>query len=264
MRNNFTTRLRSVHRVLSQQFRRQCVPLSGGSGRCRATHRATRKRPSRFAALAASILGNPVRRKGPMSHSIRVSAVAGVCRLATGTPSAGEGSTNSRVLGRGAEVSQLSVDAAPPGAPGRDALAEPLPDVSMAVPLIWAGFAIAFSAAGLLLPVAGRAGPLEPDALGGGRGCGQACCLRRRSGWGVPGTGRCGGQFVAAGNHQMARRLDLHWAATTAARHGVDFQTASMELTRSAASFVTATNPVATTGSPSGGLLAGLRSQPMV
>ena len=104
-----------MHRVLSQQFRRQCVPLSGGSGRCRATSGRLGRSPVRFAALAASILGNPVRRKD-YDVALNPGVGSGPWRLPIGNQeaSAGEGSTNSRVLGEGAEVSQLSVDAAPP------------------------------------------------------------------------------------------------------------------------------------------------------
>ena len=81
----------------------------------------------------------------------------------------------------------------------------------------------------------------------------RACCLRWL--W----LGRAGSlpppcQLVALAiiKNAATRRLDLHRLATTAARHGVDFRAAPDGTHAQCGGFVTATNPVAATGSPSG------------
>lgn len=103
----------------------------------------------RFAALAASLLVDPIRRK---DYDIALSPGAGSGPW--GVPLGGvtgrdtpmsEGSTNSRVMGTDAAVSQVSMAArAPKALPGVDALADPLPDgKAWQSPLLWVGFALA-------------------------------------------------------------------------------------------------------------------------
>lgn len=203
----------------------------------------------RFAALAASILGNPVRRKD-YDVALNPGVGSGPWRLPIGNreASAGEGSTNSRVLGEGAEVSQLSVDAAPPKAlPGVDALAEPLPDgKAWQSPLIWGGFAIAFlllwfGCSQLLgelarwnlmhsVAVAGAlAGLLFAAALWLGRAREPAAAVASLSRLAIIKWRREGSIFIGLPPPQH----DTAWI----------FKLRLMELTRSAAGFVTATNP---------------------
>ena len=105
----------------------------------------------RFAALAGSILVDQIRRKD-YDFALNPSVGAGPWRLPIGG-AAGRvgavdvGSTNSRVPAEGAgELSQLSIDATPmKWLPGVDALAEPLADGSAwSSPMIWVGFAAAY------------------------------------------------------------------------------------------------------------------------
>ncbi len=106
----------------------------------------------RFAALAAAILVDPVRRKD-YDAALNPGVGAGPWRLPIagrqGGDALAEGGTHSRIFaneagegGEGVEVSQLTIEAVVPKAlPGVDALAEPLPDGSAWVsPLIWLGF----------------------------------------------------------------------------------------------------------------------------
>ena len=107
----------------------------------------------RFAALAAAILVDPVRRKD-YDAALNPGVGAGPWRLPIagrqGGEAVAEGATDSRIFADDeAEVSQLTIQATVPKAlPGVNALAEPLPDgKSWASPLVWA----AFFAAWLLL-----------------------------------------------------------------------------------------------------------------
>ncbi len=107
----------------------------------------------RFAALAASILVDPVRRKD-YDAALNPGVGAGPWRLPIsgrqGGEASAEGGTHSRIFAdENGEVSQLTIEAAVPKAlPGVDALAEPLPDGSAWVsPLVW----VALLAASLLL-----------------------------------------------------------------------------------------------------------------
>lgn len=107
----------------------------------------------RFAALAASILVDPVRRKD-YDAALNPGVGAGPWRLPIagrqGEEAVAEGGTHSRIFAdEGDEVSQLTIEAvAPKALPGVDALAEPLPDGSAwASPLVW----VAFFASWLLL-----------------------------------------------------------------------------------------------------------------
>ncbi len=104
----------------------------------------------RFAALAASILVDPVRRKD-YDAALNPGVGAGPWRLPIagrqGGEAAAEGGTHSRIFADdGGEVSQLIVEAVVPKAlPGVDALAEPLPDVrAWASPLVWAALLAAW------------------------------------------------------------------------------------------------------------------------
>ena len=107
----------------------------------------------RFAALAAAILVDPVRRKD-YDAALNPGVGAGPWRLPIagrqGGEASTEGGTHSRIFAEeGGEVSQLSIEAVVPKAlPGVDALAVPLPDgKAWASPFIW----VAFFAAWLLL-----------------------------------------------------------------------------------------------------------------
>ena len=107
----------------------------------------------RFAALAASILVDPVRRKD-YDAALNPGVGAGPWRLPIagrqGGEAAPEGGTDSRIFAdEVGEVSQLTIEATVPQAlPGVDALAEPLPDgKAWASPLVW----VAFVAAALML-----------------------------------------------------------------------------------------------------------------
>lgn len=103
----------------------------------------------RFAALAAAILVDPVRRKD-YDAALNPGVGAGPWRLPIagrqGGEALAEGGTHSRIFaneaGEGVEVSQLTIEAVVPKAlPGVDALAEPLPDgTAWASPLVWLGF----------------------------------------------------------------------------------------------------------------------------
>ena len=102
----------------------------------------------RFAALAASILVDPVRRKD-YDAALNPGVGAGPWRLPIGRggsgDAAGEGGTVSQIMAENGDgVSQLTIEAVPPKAlPGVDALSEPLPDGSAwGSPLVWAAFAL--------------------------------------------------------------------------------------------------------------------------
>lgn len=100
----------------------------------------------RFAALAAAILVDPVRRKD-YDAALNPGVGAGPWRLPIASrqdgEAAGEGATHSRIFAdEGDEVSQLTIESATPKAlPGVDALAEPLPDgKAWTSPLVWLAF----------------------------------------------------------------------------------------------------------------------------
>jgi hypothetical protein len=102
----------------------------------------------RFAALAASILVDPVRRKD-YDAALNPGVGAGPWRLPIANrESANDGSTNSRQMPDDAgEVSQLSIEAATPKSlPGVDALAETLPDgKAWSSPLVYVALGAAFA-----------------------------------------------------------------------------------------------------------------------
>lgn len=101
----------------------------------------------RFAALATSILVDPVRRKD-YDAALNPGVGAGPWRLPIASrDAANEGGTQSRAFGdEGMEVSQLSIEATILRAlPGVDALAEPLPDgKTWASPISWVVLALAW------------------------------------------------------------------------------------------------------------------------
>ena len=94
----------------------------------------------RFAALAASMLVDPVRRKD-YDAALNPGVGAGPWRLPIAArDAANEGGTHSRIFpDEGGEVSQLSIEATvPKPLPGVDALAEPLPDgKAWDSPIVW-------------------------------------------------------------------------------------------------------------------------------
>ncbi len=104
----------------------------------------------RFAALAASILVDPIRRKD-YDAALNPGVGAGPWRLPISSAGARDPmvepvSTQSHSLPEGgAELSQLLIEATPPKSlPGVDALAEPLADGSAwASPLVWVGLLLA-------------------------------------------------------------------------------------------------------------------------
>ena len=104
----------------------------------------------RFAALAASILVDPIRRKD-YDAALNPGVGAGPWRLPIASagardPHAESASTHSRASASGnADLSQLSMEATPPKSlPGVDALAEPLADGrAWASPLVWVGLLLA-------------------------------------------------------------------------------------------------------------------------
>ena len=104
----------------------------------------------RFAALAASILVDPIRRKD-YDAALNPGVGAGPWRLpiagSQGVGTLAEGGTDSRILSPdGTEVSQLSIEATVPKAlPGVDALADPLPDgKAWDSPWVWGALGVAW------------------------------------------------------------------------------------------------------------------------
>lgn len=203
----------------------------------------------RFAALAASILGDAVRRKD-YDVALNPGVGSGPWRLPIGNREAspGEGSTNSRVLGDNAEVSQLSIDASPPKAlPGVDALAEPLPDgKAWQSPLIWGalgaallllwfgcaqllGVALRWSVMQALVVAVALTAVLFASALWIGRAREPVPAAASLSRLAIIKWRREGSIFIG----MPAPQHDTAWI----------FKLRLMELTRTAAGFVTATNP---------------------
>lgn len=204
----------------------------------------------RFAALGASILVDPMRRKD-YDAALNPGVGAGPWRLPIGSQSATDGSTNSRVLGEGSvEPSQLSIEATPPKAlPGVDALAEPLPDgKAWASPLVF----VAVAGAWLLLLYACtmRFSDALP-ALGVGEALlvatGASALLMAVSMW----LSRTNEPVTAPAS--LSRLAIIKWRREGSIFIGVPppqhdtawiFKLRLMELTRSAAGFVTATSVV--------------------
>ena len=205
----------------------------------------------RFAALGASILVDTVRRKD-YDAALNPGVGAGPWRLPIGAQATGDGSTgstNSRVLGDGSvEPSQLSIEAKVPSAlPGVDALAEPLPDgTAWASPLVYVGAAAAW----LLLCYAFSlrfAETLPALSLGEAliAGTGIAAVLAAIAMW----LSRAQEPVVAAAS--LSRLAIIKWRREGSIFIGVPppqhdtawiFKLRLMELTRSAAGFVTATS----------------------
>lgn len=202
----------------------------------------------RFAALGASILVDPVRRKD-YDAALNPGVGAGPWRLPIGSQSHQDGSTNSRVLGEGSvEPSQLLIEAAPPKAlPGVDALAEPLPDgKAWGSPLIF----VAMVAAAVLLWYACTLGFTDTvPRLAYGEALlvavGLSAVIVAVSMW----LGRTQEPPSAAAN--LSRLAIIKWRREGSIFIGVPppqhdtawiFKLRLMELTRSAAGFVTATS----------------------
>ena len=206
----------------------------------------------RFAALAAAILVDRIRRKD-YDAALNPGVGAGPWRLPIGGSAARDaaaeaGSTQSRILAEsGGEVSQLSIDASVPRSlPGVNALADPLPDgTAWLSPLVWLGLLaalmlVAFGCAwfapvwfdapityGLIaaavasLALLGGAFTLSrpKEAMGPAAGLSRLGIIKWR---------REGSIFIGVPPPQH----DTAWI----------FKLRLMELTRSAAGFVTATN----------------------
>jgi hypothetical protein len=207
----------------------------------------------RFAALGAAILVDTPRRKD-YDAALNPGVGTGPWRLPIGrqaNPDGSTGSTNSRVLGEGSvEPSQLSTEAKPPTAlPGVDALAEPLPDGSAwASPLVF----VAAAAAWLLLCYAFTWRFIESvPVLGPGEalmvGTAVAAVLAAVAMW------LCRPHEPAAAAASLSRLAIIKWRREGSIFIGVPppqhdtawiFKLRLMELTRSAAGFVTATSVI--------------------
>lgn len=205
----------------------------------------------RFAALGASILVDPVRRKD-YDAALNPGVGAGPWRLPIGGQTGqdgGTGSTNSRVLGEGSvEPSQLLIEAKPPMAlPGVDALAEPLPDgTAWASPMVFLGVAAGW----ILLVYAFTqrfSGVLPPLGIGEALlvATGVSALILAISMW----ISRA--QEPASAAASLSRLAVIKWRREGSIFIGVPppqhdtawiFKLRLMELTRSAAGFVTATN----------------------
>ena len=206
----------------------------------------------RFAALAASILVDPVRRKD-YDAALNPGVGAGPWRLPIGRQgagdAAGEGGTHSRIMAdEGGEVSQLTMEAVEPKAlPGVDALSEPLPDgKAWASPMVWAALGIAW----LALWFAATRPFLDwfelsmVQSLLAALGAGVA--LYAVSAW-LSRSQKVAG--AAAGLSRLAiikwRREGSIFIGTPPPQHDTAwiFKLRLMELTRSASGFVTSSNP---------------------
>ncbi|MEO7255095.1 MAG: RDD family protein [Casimicrobium sp.] len=206
----------------------------------------------RFAALAAAILVDRIRRKD-YDAALNPGVGAGPWRLPIGGSSAREaaaeaGSTQSRILAEsGADVSQLSIEASvPKSLPGVDALADPLADgTAWSSPLVWLGLvaslillvfaclwvvpvwfhgSLTYGFVGALLAIAilmafAFALSRPKEAMGPAAGLSRLGIIKWR---------REGSIFIGVPPPQH----DTAWI----------FKLRLMELTRSAAGFVTATN----------------------
>ena len=207
----------------------------------------------RFAALAASILVDPVRRKD-YDAALNPGVGAGPWRLPIGRhggsgDAAGEGGTHSRIMAEGGvEVSQLTIEAVVPKAlPGVDALSESLPDGNAwASPLMWAAFGIAclalwFAAA---RPFPGWFNLSLVQALL--VALGAVAAAYAVSAW------LSRSQEVAVAAAGLSRLAIIKWRregsifiGTPPPQHDTAwiFKLRLMELTRSASGFVTSSNP---------------------
>ena len=204
----------------------------------------------RFAALAASILIDPIRRKD-YDAALNPGVGAGPWRLpifsvgardAAGTPS------QSRSLpAGGGELSQISPEATPPKSlPGVDALAEPLADGSAwASPKVWLGWVIAVAAllvaSTAFIPQWGRFSPLQAIAMA----CIAVLLSLAFAFWLSRPTAAMG---PAAGLSRLGiikwRREGSIFIGVPPPQHDTAwiFKLRLMELTRSAAGFITATS----------------------
>ena len=207
----------------------------------------------RFAALAAAILVDPVRRKD-YNAALNPGVGAGPWRLPIGRQ-AGSGDatvdygTHSQIMAEiGAEVSQLSTEAVEPKAlPGVDALSEPLPDGSAwGSPLLWAAFTLAWLALWFALarpfPAWFKLSLLQTllAALGAGVAALAVSLWLSRS------------QKVAGSAAGLSRLAIIKWRRESSIFIGTPppqhdtawiFKLRLMELTRSASGFVTSSNP---------------------
>lgn len=207
----------------------------------------------RFAALAASILVDPVRRKD-YNAALNPGVGAGPWRLPIGRQ-VGSGDhtvdygTHSQIMAEiGGEVSQLSIEAVEPKAlPGVDALSEPLPDGSAwGSPLVWAAFTLAWLALWFALarpfPAWFELSLLQTllAALGAGVAALAVSIWLSRS------------QKVAGSAAGLSRLAIIKWRregsifiGTPPPQHDTAwiFKLRLMELTRSASGFVTSSNP---------------------
>jgi len=203
----------------------------------------------RFAALGAAILVDETRRKD-YDAALNPGVGAGPWRLPVGqrdSSIASESSTNSRVMADGTEPSQLSIEAKPPSAlPGVDALAEPLPDgKAWNSPMIFAALAVAIlllcyafakplwssvplTLVSALLAGAGAAAVLLALSLWVSRSVEPPAAAASLSRLAIIKWRREGSIFIG----QPPPQHDTAWV----------FKLRLMELTRSAAGFITATN----------------------
>ncbi len=206
----------------------------------------------RFAALAGAILVDRIRRKD-YDAALNPGVGAGPWRLPIGGSAARDaaaeaGSTQSRILAEnGGSVSQLSVEASTPRSlPGVDALADPLADgTAWSSPMVWLGLATALTlvvfacvwfvavwfqgstaygfvsatAAIVALMIAAFMLSRPKEAMGPAAGLSRLGIIKWR---------REGSVFIGVPPPQH----DTAWI----------FKLRLMELTRSAAGFVTATN----------------------
>lgn len=206
----------------------------------------------RFAALAASILVDPIRRKD-YDAALNPGVGAGPWRLPISSevardPASESASTQSLSLpDGGADLSQLSMEATPPKSlPGVDALAEPLADGrAWASPLVWVALLLAaalFSFACVLyLP-----DWLQISRLGAGGVAVVATMLLLLLAFGL--CRPVAAKGPAAG---LSRLVIIKWRREGSVFIGVPppqhdtawiFKLRLMELTRSAAGFITATS----------------------
>ncbi len=208
----------------------------------------------RFAALAASILVDPIRRKdydaalnpgvgaGPWRLPISGAGARDVAAEAAGTPS------QSRALSAGGgELSQISPEATlPKSLPGVDALAEPLADGSAwASPRVWLGWVIAVvvlqGASTAFIPQWGEFSPLQSLAVA----CVAALFSLSLAFWLSRPVEAMG---PAAGLSRLGiikwRREGSIFIGVPPPQHDTAwiFKLRLMELTRSAAGFITATS----------------------
>ena len=207
----------------------------------------------RFAALAASILVDPVRRKD-YDAALNPGVGAGPWRLPIGRQvgsgdAAVDYGTHSQIMAEiGGEVSQLTIEAVEPKAlPGVDALSEPLPDGSTwASPWVWAALALAWL---VLWFAVARPFPAWFElslvqallaAVGAGVAAFSVAIWLSRS------------QEVAGSAAGLSRLAIIKWRregsvfiGTPPPQHDTAwiFKLRLMELTRSASGFVTSSNP---------------------